>query len=288
MRLDHLANLALGIVGNVGLLVVASLGLAVIFGMMGVINFAHGAFLMLGAFGTLTGVKAGLPLAAAMLCAALAVGAVGLVVERVMIRRLYGRPEATMLATFGLSLILTQLAVVIWGTDSQSIETPLSRFQVGRYAVAEYPLVVAAAGVVMSFIVYVVFTRTSFGITARAVADRPAIAASLGVRAGRVNMVTFAVGATLAGAGGALIAPIGAISPTFGGAYIVQAFMTVAVGGGAVVTGTAASAGLLGSVSRVTEELTSPLVGVAALLIVAIVLLRVRPAGLAAKWRRAL
>jgi branched-subunit amino acid ABC-type transport system permease component len=286
--MDRLVNIAFGVFGSVGVLIVAALGLAVIFGMMGVINFAHGEFLMLGAFATLTGVRAGVPLLLAMVGAALAMAVLGLVVERVLVRRLYGRPEATMLATFGLSLILIQAAVLIWGTSSESIETPFSSFDVGRYSIAEYPLAVAAAALVLGAGVYLAFTRTSWGLTARAVAERPAMAAALGVQADRVNMGTFSFGCALAGLGGALLAPIGAISPTLGSAYVVETFMTVALGGAGVVSGTFASAGLLASVNRVVSEFVSPTVGVAALLVVAIVLLRVMPNGLSSRWGRAL
>jgi branched-subunit amino acid ABC-type transport system permease component len=286
--MDEVANLILGIATGIATLVIISIGLSVIFGMMGVINFAHGEFLMLGAFGTLSAVRAGLPLGVAMIVAALGVGAFGLVVERVLIRWLYGRLEATMLATFGLSLILVQGAVLIWGTSAEGLGTPLGSFQIGRYSISDYRMVMIGVATVMVAVVYWVFTRTRFGVMARAVAQRPAMAGSLGVRSELVNMVTFTFGCALAGLGGALLTPIVAVVPSMGSAYIARSFMTVVVGGPGIVSGTTASAGFLGVVERLVAEWTSPFLGQVALLGIAIIALRVMPTGLSGRWRRAL
>jgi urea transport system permease protein len=119
MEPDQLLNLGVSVLTSVAVLVVISVGLAVVFGMMGVINLAHGEFLMLGAFFTLSGTKAGLNVFVAMVVAALGVGVVGVLVERTLIQFLYGRLAATMLATWGLSLILVQLVILIYGPATQ-------------------------------------------------------------------------------------------------------------------------------------------------------------------------
>jgi branched-chain amino acid transport system permease protein len=288
VQVDTTVNFLIGLAGNVAVLLIAAIGLAVIFGLMGVINFAHGEFLMLGAFATLTGVHSGLPVGIAMLVAPIAVGLFGIVVERLLIRRLYGRLEATMLATFGLSLILVQLAVLVWGNESQGIATPLGSVRVGQYTIAEYRFVLIAAAVLLVTIVYLVFTRTRFGLIARAVTERPQMASSLGVAVSRVNMVTFGFGCALAGAAGALMAPIVGVVPSMGGAFVAKAFMTVVVGGPGVVTGTVASSGLLGGAERIVTGATSPFVGTAFLLVLAIGVLRVMPTGLSGRWKREL
>lgn len=288
MNADELANAVIGILFSVSLLVVISIGLAVVFGMMGIINFAHGEFLMLGAFITLSGVRAGINIWLAMVLAALAVGVFGLLVERLLIQHLYGRLEATMLATFGLSLILVQLAVLIWGTSTQGLETPLGSFRIGRFSISEYRLVVIGAAIVLLGVVLWVFTRTRFGIMARAATQLPAMASAVGINARRINMGTFAFGAALAGAGGALLAPIVAVAPSMGGAYVARAFMTVVVGGPGVFTGTAAASGLLGSIERIVSEVSTAFLGTAALLVVAIVLLRVMPTGISGRLGRQL
>jgi branched-subunit amino acid ABC-type transport system permease component len=165
---DQLVNLAVSLLTSVALLVIVSVGLAVIFGMMGVINLAHGEFIMLGAFFTLSGVRAGLNVWVAMVVAALAVGVVGLVVERLLIQFLYGRLAATMLATWGLSLILVQVVVLVYGPATQGIPTPLGSTRVGQFSLSEYNLVLIAAAVILLALVYWVFTHTRYGTMAAA------------------------------------------------------------------------------------------------------------------------
>jgi len=285
---DQLVNFAASLLTGVALLVVISLGLAVIFGMMGVINLAHGEFLMLGAFFTLSGVRAGLNVWLAMIVAALAVGLVGLAVERLLIQFLYGRLAATMLATWGLSLILVQVVVLAYGPATQGIPTPLGAVRVGRYSLSEYNLVLIAAALLLLAVVFLVFTRTRYGTMARAATQLPDIAGAVGINARRVNMLTFGFGAALAGAGGALLAPVAGVVPSMGQAYVGRAFMTVVVGGPGVLTGTATAAGLLGSVDSLVSNVFSSFLGTASLLVVAIVLLRLLPTGISGRWRRQL
>jgi urea transport system permease protein len=220
--------------------------------------------------------------------ATLAMGAFGLAVERLLIRHLYGRLEATMLATFGLALILEQAAVLIWGTSSTGISTPLSSFRIGRFSFSEYEVALTAIALLLLVVVYLVFTRTRFGIMARATTQNPEMASTLGINARGVNMGTFAFGAALAGAGGAALAPITSVSPSMGNGYIADAFMTVVVGGAGVVTGTTISAGLLGSVKHLVSERTSVVLGALALLVLAIAILRVMPEGISGRLRRTL
>ncbi len=288
MRLDQLTNLSASLLTSVALLVLVSLGLAVIFGMMGVINLAHGEFLMLGAFFTLTGVRSGLNVWVAMVVAALAVGVVGLVVERLLIQFLYGRLAATMLATWGLSLILIQVVVLVYGPATQGISTPLGSTRIGRFSLSQYNLVLIAAAVLLLAVVWLVFTRTRYGTMARAATQLPHMAAAVGINARRINMLTFAFGAALAGAGGALLAPVAGVVPNMGQAYVGRAFMTVVVGGPGVLTGTLSAAGLLGSVDSFVSNVFSSFLGTAALLVVAIVLLRLLPTGISGRLRRQL
>lgn len=286
MSIDDMLNFALGTASGAATLVIISLGLAVIFGMMGVINFAHGEFIMLGAFLTLTTVRAGVPLPVAMLVGALAVGGFGMLVEMLLIRQLYGRIEATMLATFGLSLILVQAAVFIWGTTTLGIPTPFGSMRVGDYSIAEYRLVIIAAAIALLVGVWFAFTRTKIGLMARAAAADKEMAACLGINAKRINMYTFAFGSALAGAGGALLAPMVAVTPSMGGVYVPQAFMTVVTGGAGIITGTAAASGLLGTVTYFVSNFAGPVIGVSALLVVSIVILRVLPTGISGTWKR--
>lgn len=288
MQPDQLVNLSVSVLTSIALLVVISIGLAVVFGMMGVINLAHGEFLMLGAFFTLTGTRAGLNVFVAMVIAALAVGVVGIVVERALIQFLYGRLAATMLATWGLSLILVQAVVLLYGPATQGIPTPLGAVRIGDYSISQYNLVLIAAAVILLGLVLVVFTRTRYGTMARAATQLPEMASAIGINAKRVNMLTFGFGAALAGAGGALLAPLAGVVPSMGQAYVGRAFMTVVVGGPGVLTGTASAAGLLGAVDSLVSNLVTAFLGTAALLVVAIVLIRILPTGISGKLGRQL
>lgn len=282
---DQLLNLVVIVMVSVSVLVIVSIGLAVVFGMMGVINLAHGEFLMLGAFGTILASRAGLSLWLAMIVAPLLVGVLGLVIETLLIRHLYGRLDATMLATWGLSLILVQATVLIFGASTQGVPTPLGTWRFGQYATSEYNLVLIAMAIVVLVSVYLIFTRTRYGTIARAVTQNPEMAAALGVNSAHVNRVTFAFGSALAGLGGALLAPLIGVVPSMGQAYVARAFMTVVVGGSDVVLGTAMASGLLGSVDSLVSNLTQPFIGSVALLLTAIIVVRILPAGLTGRLR---
>ncbi|VXC86326.1 Branched-chain amino acid ABC transporter permease [Burkholderia sp. 8Y] len=283
-----LTNMAVSVGLSIAILILVSLGLSVLFGMMGIINLAHGEFLMFGAFATLAGVRVGLPLPIAMAFATLAVAAFGWIVERALIRHLYGRLADSMLATWGLSLIMSQVAVYAFGPATQGIATPGGSFQLSGYSVSVYSLVLIAAAVGLLAFVYAVFTRTKYGVMARAAVQRPLMAAAVGIDPRRVNALTFMLGSALAGAAGALLAPMVGVMPTMGEAYIARAFMTVVVGGPGVLTGAAAASTLLGGIENIVSYLSSPFLGQAALLVLAICLVRVMPTGISGRLRRKL
>jgi branched-chain amino acid transport system permease protein len=281
-------NMAVSVGLSIAILVLVSLGLSVLFGMMGIINLAHGEFLMFGAFGTLAGVRGGLPLPVAMLVSTLAVAAFGWVVERALIRFLYGRLMDSMLATWGLSLIMSQGAVFVFGATTQGIATPGGSIHLGGYSVSAYSVVLILAALALLAFVYAVFTRTRYGVMARAAVQRPQMASAVGIDPRRINPLTFMFGAALAGAAGALLAPMVGVMPTMGEAYIARAFMTVVVGGSGVLTGAAAASALLGGVENVVSYLFTPFLGQAALLVLAICLVRVLPTGISGRLRRKL
>jgi urea ABC transporter permease protein UrtB len=286
--LGWVANMAASVGLSIAILVLVSLGLSVLFGMMGIINLAHGEFLMFGAFATLAGVRSGLPLPIAMVLATAVVAGFGWVVERALIRHLYGRLADSMLATWGLSLIMSQVAVYVFGPTTQGIPTPGGSLQVGGYSISVYSIVLILAAFALLGIVYAVFTQTRYGVMARAAVQRPQMASAIGIDPRRINALTFMLGAGLAGAAGALLAPMVGVMPTMGEAYIARAFMTVVVGGSGVLTGAAAASTLLGGVENVVSYLSTPFFGQAALLVLAICLVRVMPTGISGRLRRKL
>jgi len=234
---------------------------------------------MLGAYLTLTAVRAGFNLWFAMVAASIAVGVFGMVVERLLIQHLYGRLADSMLATWGLSLILAQAVTVVFGPATQGIATPLGSMQIGRYTFSQYSLVLISAAVFLLILVFWVFTQTRYGTMARAATQLPRMAAAVGINTRLINMWTFAFGSALAGAGGALLAPVAGVVPNMGQAYIARAFMTVIVGGAGALSGTSCAAAILGGVEYAVSYLSNPFFGQGALLILAILLLRVMPTG---------
>jgi urea transport system permease protein len=278
---DYFFVILLQIAGTVGNLALVSVGLAVIFGMMRVINLAHGEFIMLGGFSTIFAVQAGINIWIAMLVVApVAVGLLGVIVERLIMRRLYGRMVDTMLASWGLSLLLIGLATTFFGNRVVGIANPVGSFRVGGYSVGGYDFVIL--GIVIALFVggYFLLRYTSLGLIARATMQNREMASSLGIEPSRVYAVTFAVGSALSGLAGGLLAPVSGVLPTMGVAYVAKAFITVITGGASVIAGTAASSLLLGAINTVSTYLTTPVIGDVALLVAATVFLRLLPTGI--------
>jgi urea transport system permease protein len=268
-------------------LVIISAGLAVIFGMMKVINLAHGEFLMLGAYATIGANKIGVPLwLAIFIVAPLAVGLVGVVLERLVIRRLYGRMVDTMLATWGLSLLLVGIVTSLVGNTTAGVSTPLSNFAIGAYRVSEYTLVIIVVGALLALAMRWVLTKTQWGLIARGTMQNPAMADALGISPGRVYSVTFAVGAALSGLAGGLLAPLTGVVPTMGSAFVAKSFITVIGGGPALLAGLVGASGLFGSINQIATFLTTPVFGEVALLLAAIVMLRLLPQGITGQYAR--
>ena len=288
--MDAAAVIIVSGLATIATLVVVSAGLAVVFGLMRVVNMAHGEFLMLGALTTTTLVlKAGVPLWLAMIAATVAGAAVGAILEIVLVSRIYQRRIVdTLLITFGVSLVMFQIAVDIFGTTPPGIETPLGAITIGAYAFPAYTLVLVGSAILMIAALYFIFTRTKYGLLARATAQNPMMAQALGTGAKRINLMTFTLGCALASLGGAIMAPMVSVSPSLGQAYVGQAFMAVVIAGPAFISGTLASAILLGGVSAALAQSTTALWGVTGLFLAAIAVLRFKPTGLSGTWRRGL
>jgi urea ABC transporter permease protein UrtB len=261
-------------------LVLAAMGLAIIFGMMGVINLAHGEFIMCGAYVTVLTSRLNLPLPICMLCGALAAGIIGIVLERLIIRHLYHRLFDSIVATWAISLIVTQGTLIVAGPSIEGIKTPFGSFNMGDYSFSTYRVVLMAIAVLMLIGLYLLFMKTKFGVRARATIQNPQMAKALGVDTGRVYSLTFGLGAALAGMAGALYAPTTTTVPTMGSAFIVQSFVTVVVGGANALVGTAPAAGILGVIQSLLASVFGQTIGQIGLLITVILVVRLLPAGL--------
>jgi branched-subunit amino acid ABC-type transport system permease component len=285
--MDFATAVVIQVLYAIASLALISIGLAIIFGMMRVINFAHGEFLMLGGYAFVLPVQAGVNRWIAMLVIApIAVGLVGVVIERLIIRPLYGRIVETVLATWGLSLLLIGLASTVIGYYQEGAAPPFGSVQIGDYRVGLYTFFVIAITAAILVAVYLFLRFTRFGLVALGTMQNADMAAAVGVNVNLVYAATFGLGAALSGLAGAILAPISGVVPVIGTTYIAKAFITVIGGGATVLAGTAAASALFGAVSQLVTFVSTPIIGEVALLATAIVLLRLLPEGITGRFLR--
>ncbi|WP_297833534.1 urea ABC transporter permease subunit UrtB [Pseudomonas sp.] len=275
-------SLVLGLsIGSIWL--VAALGLTIIYGTAGVINMAHGELIMLGAYSVYC-LQAYLDVPF-LLCIPLSfviVAAIGLVIERVLIRYLYSRPLDTLLATWGVSLVLMQGVRMIFGSDPKYINMPVflsSNIAIGAFSLSAFRLLIIAMTIALVVGFWWLFYRTHFGIKIRAVTQNREMAASFGIDADRIYMYTFALGAGLAGLAGSLFAALSIVLPSMGAGYIVQSFLVVVTGGGSLIGSVAASA-LTGQIQSIFAYLFNDTFARSLLFVLIVIFLRFRPQGL--------
>jgi len=286
--LDQIAALIIQIAYGIANLALISLGLAIIFGMMRVINLAHGEFLMLGGYTVVVATNNGVNLWVAMLILApLVVGIIGVIVERLLIRWLYGRMVDTLLATWGLSLLLIGIVTSIFGASTATtVSVPIGVIRIGGYTVSGYDIFLIFVTLVLGAAVYAVLKLTKLGLVARGTMQNAQMASALGVSTSRIYMITFGLGAAVSGLAGGLLAPVTGVLPTIGATYIAKAFITVISGGASILTGTAAGSVLLGGINGIVAYATGPTFGEVALLVAAIILLRLMPRGITGRFFR--
>lgn len=266
---------------SIALLALAAIGLIIIFGMMGVINMAHGEMMMIGAYATSFSYYAGVPAAVAVVLGGLGAGLAGIVLERLVIRRFYGRLLSSLVATWGLSLLLSQGALLALGPQIRTVPTPFGSFALGDLSFSYYRVFLCLAALSSIAAVWILFQYTSFGIRARATMENPRMARALGTDTERIYALTFGLGTALAGVAGGLFALTATIGPFYGQSYTAQAFITVVVGGAAnIFSGLVASVLSLAAVKTVFMAQFNILIGHVAMLVLAIVVIRLMPAGI--------
>ncbi len=277
----------LEVISGIATLALITIGLAVVFGMMRVINLAHGEFLMLGAYAAIAATNAGVNIFLSILVIApLTVGLIGVVVERLIIRHLYGRLVDTMLATWGLSLFFIGVVTTVFGNTTAGISSPLGAVTIGETSVSSYKFFISFVAVAVFVLLVVLFKRTKFGLTARATMQNPTMAATLGVNPQRTYALTFGLGAALAGLAGGVIAPVTGIVPGIGATFVAKAFITVIGGGASILTGTFSASAAFGAINQVTSFVSTPVVGEVAMLLAAIILVRLMPNGITGRFFR--
>jgi urea transport system permease protein len=282
------AGLSLGSV-----LLLAALGLAITYGLIGVINMAHGEFLMIGAYATyvvqnlvqrfVPGAFDWYPLFAVPASFA-AAAAVGIVLERLVLKHLYGRPLETLLTTFGVSLILIQATRTLFGAQNVEVENPSwmsGGVTVMQNLILPYNrLVILAFSLAVVLIAWAVLTKTRLGLFVRAVTQNRRMAACVGVKTARVDSYAFAFGAGIAGLGGCALSQIGNVGPDLGQNYIIDSFMAVVLGGVGQLAGTVLGGFGLGLVSKTIEPFWGAVLAKIAVLVLIVLFIQKRPQGM--------
>jgi urea transport system permease protein len=270
-------------------LVLAATGLAITFGVMGVINMAHGELMMIGAYTTyvmqlLLPNAIGTSVALAVPAAFLVAGVVGVLIERLVVRHLYGRPLETLLATFGLSLILQQVVRDIFTANNRPVESPSwmsGSLQINDALSITYNrLVIVLFALAVFAILQLVLKRTRLGLEVRAVAQNRAMAKAIGVRTDWVDALTFGLGSGIAGVAGVALSQLTNVGPNLGQSYIVDSFMVVVFGGVGNLWGTLIGGMSLGVVNKILEPYAGAVLGKILVLICLILFIQRRPRGL--------
>jgi urea transport system permease protein len=280
-------------------LALAAIGLAITFGVMGVINMAHGEMVMLGAYTTFVVQEViraqnpalfGYSLAIAIPLAFLVSGLVGILIERSVIRFLYGRPLETLLATWGLSLILQQAVRTGFGPNNRDVGAPAwmsGAFDVGQMTITYNRLwIIVFTGLVFIGLLGIL-RLTRLGLEMRAVTQNRGMAAAMGIRTGRIDALTFGLGSGIAGMAGVALSQIDNVSPNLGQGYIIDSFMVVVFGGVGNLWGTLVGAFTLGIANKFLEPFAGAVLGKITVLVLIILFIQKRPRGLFALKGRA-
>src|SRR5690606_20341088 len=272
---------------NAAFLLLIALGLIVILGMMNIINLAHGELMMLGAYTASSAVMWGVPFPIAVVLSFVSVALFGAVLEVLIVRRFYGRELGALVVTWGISLMLAQGTLLLLGPFLPSIQIPGGSVSVGRFSFSVYWLALIAISVLAVLTLWWIYNRTRFGLQARAVMQNAEMARALGVDARRIYLITFSIGAGLAGFSGALLAPTTSIMPFMGQQWVAPAFITVVVGGAAnVISGALGASVLLSLVRTPIGFMFGAFSGLVALLLAALIIIRLMPDGISAQIQK--
>src|SRR6266849_2434219 len=259
------------------IVVLVVLGLGVIASMMGIFNFAQGEFVLLGAYVTYIVYTAGLPVWLGMVAAPFVVGALGFVLERLIVRRFYAAPIVAMLGTYALGLIIREVVRTLIGGLYRSVPEPIAgSLDVGTMHFSSWRLAIVIITALVMVGSYLLLAHTTFGLRIRASLENPSLARASGISTSAIYGATFAFGAALAGLAGALIVPVFSLFADLGIRFLIQGFVAVMVGG----VGSVAGAGVIGTLSAALPWVISPVVADVLVFVLAIAFIKFRPQGL--------
>jgi branched-chain amino acid transport system permease protein/urea transport system permease protein len=279
--MDQLIVAALDAANFMLALLLVTLGLVIIFGLMNVINMAHGELFLLGAYTVFTVQQAGGGFWLGLLAAPLVLALVGLVVEELVIRHVYHRFIDTILATWGLSIAIKQAVILGFGPTAQQVFNPMpAMVHVVGATYPAYRLFIMAIAVAVAAGTFLLFYRTKLGLAARGVIANRMMAASLGINTRRMDRLTFAYGAALAGLAGAVMSPLMSVDPQMGVGFLIPAFLAILVGGTGSLLGPLVGTALIAAPSTAVAGVWTQIVAEIAVFSLAIVVIRLFPQGL--------
>ena len=263
-------------------LALAAFGLAIIYGLIGVINMGHGAMLTLGAYLTWATTTAGVPFILAVIFAALGVAIVGLLLEHIIIRHFYDKPFDTLLLTWAFFLIMTEVIKIVFGTDFRNVPNPLpGAIDFGTIKIPAYRGAIAIFSLLLIGATAFVFYKTNLGIKIRALIQNREVASLLGLNVSRTYKFVFGIGSGIAGLAGGLISPMLSVDPYIGNVYLVRSFFVVIVGGvGQLLGGTLIGSFFIGGAETIFALFSKQVFAQSIVFLLAIVILRYRPAGI--------
>lgn len=269
------------------ILVIATMGLVIIFGYLNVTNMAHGSFMMVGAFaGYVLMQNLGIPFGFALIGSFLVSGCIGMLIEKVIIKRLYSKPTETILATYAISIILTEIARMIWPL-SQNVDMPIpGSLSIGSVVIPYYNIFVLLFAAFLLVMIMMMFKKTRFGKKLGAVTQNRTMTECLGIKTASVDTLTFGLGSGLAGLAGCILAPTTGVSYSMGDTYLTDSFMTVVIGGVQSFAGTFVSSAIMGEGRTILAGITNETWAKILVFIAVIVLIRIKPEGLFTKERR--
>lgn len=305
----ELFGFAFQYIDSIAFLILSAVGLSIIFGMMGVINMAHGELMMIGAYVAAFSIHGGVPVPVAILFAGIGAGLAGIAMERLVIRHFYKQLLSSLVVTWGISMVISQVFLIVFGPTMESLRTPFSdvRILIGgdigfavlgaeRFAALAgasgrlppgvesygiYRIIMFLMAILLIAAIWALMRYTEFGGRARATMDNPKMANALGINTSRIYTYTFGFGSALAGIAGAMFALTASITPFFGTGYTAQAFVTVVVGGSAnLISGLVGSVLALGGVQTIFSNIFSVYIGFVGMIAAAFLILLLMPTGI--------
>jgi urea transport system permease protein len=278
--LDTLVQQLFNGISLASIYIIVALGLQVLFGLMGIINLAHGEFILIGAYVTFLLQTAGIPFLVSLVVSVIAALVIGFILEKSVIRFLYDYPLDTLLVTWGLSIVMREISKLIFGAAPKPLATPISGgFEAGDLVFPYWRIIVILTCVLVVWFIYHMLNRSNVGMKIRATLENKDLALSMGVNVKQMYQVTFLMGAVLAAISGAIVIPLSSVSPDIGLSYLLPSFLVVIIGGIGSFKGVVYGGLFIGGLSSLLTIFMSAVTAEIVVFFIVVILLRFRPDG---------